>query len=222
MREPPDYDAIERNLWKQNAAAVSDCLENFERNLVNKIQTFIWRFGFSEEEVRKKINEDAMFAAHFAKEPRRTGFHEHVAADWLKEEKHISDFRILPKSGAEAYYVTRDGEIRKGMRNPPSKSLDFYWQTGNTEFFVAHKYTKEGGGNQDSQFKEMRDLLHHFQGSAEKDRVLLIIVDGPYYTSQKMSDLQRFLRSHPPRSYACPIEHVPDIIAEYVSPIAIR
>ena len=157
-----------------------------------------------------------MFASYFAIEPRRQGLHENIAAQWLMEEPYINNFDPLPKSGRNAYYVTSDGEIRKGMPNPPGKSLDFKWRTGRTDFFAYHKYTKEGGGNQDSQYKEMRDALGRFQSSGEINKVLLIIVDGPYYTPTKMNDLLRFVRDRPPQSYACQIEEVSQILAEYI------
>ena len=215
MREPPDYDAIEQDMWQQNASSVPCKLKAGDDSLLRKIETYIWRFGYPLKVVRKKILKDKMFAALFSKEPRRQGFHEKIAADWLKEEEGISGFEILPKSGKNAFYIDSDGEIRKGMKNPSSKSLDFHWTSGGIEFFAAHKYTKEGGGNQDSQFKEMKDLLSNFQKSAEIDNVLVVIVDGPYYTDSKMDELRRFLRDRPPKSYACPIQDVPGILREY-------
>lgn len=215
MREPPDYEGIEQRLWRANAEEVYTRLMEDEPNILKRISTFIWRFGYDEDEVREKIYDDKVFASWFAKEPRRQGLHEAIAADWLNQEELTSDFDTLPKGGPNAYYVTSDGEIRKGMQDPPGKSIDFMWRTGNTDFFAYHKYTKEGGGNQDSQYKEMRDALGRFQSSGERGKALLVIVDGPYYTPAKMSDLERFVRDRPPRSFACQIEQVPAILAEY-------
>ncbi len=216
MPEPPDYDAIERKMWRENAGAVFLRLREKDANILKRIRTFLWRFGFSKEEVQDKIEKDTMFAAHFAKEPRRTGLHEKAAAEWLRNLASVSHFTVLPKRKPRAFYITSDGEIREGMENPPSKSLDFYWRTGKTEFYASHKYTREGGGNQDSQFKEMKDLLRNFQRAATKNKVLIIIVDGPYYTDVKMEDLSRFVRDRSPRSHACHIENVPGVLAEYV------
>lgn len=216
MPDPPDYDAIERKEWEENARMVPCRLKKQEPNLLKRIKTFIWRFGFSDESIRYKIKTDKMFAAHFAKEPRRTGFHEKVAAEWLKKYASVSDFQILPKSGPNAFYLTSKGEIHKGKKEPLSKSLDFHWKTGEMEFFAAHKYTKEGGGNQDSQFNEMKQLLNNFKGAQEEDKVLIVIVDGPYYTDPRMDELSSFTRDCPPRSYACHIEDVPEILADYI------
>ena len=151
-----------------------------------------------------------MFAAIFAIEPRRQGMHETAAAEWIAGLPKIQDFKVLPKAGAQAVYVTSDGYVRKGMK--VGKSLDFTWRVGKTQFYAAHKYTKVGGGNQDSQFNEMRELLERFlRGTESASTVLVVIVDGPYYTEARMRTLRRFVRDRAPRSYAIPIEELPDL-----------
>lgn len=215
MREPPDYEAIEQRLWRENAGDVLARMTDEDRDLMKRIRTYMWRFGYEEDEVKGRITDDKMFAAWFSKEPRRQGLHEVVAANWLRQADDVAGFDVLHKSGPSAYYITSDGEIRRGMHNPPGKSIDFYWTTGETGVYAYHKYTKEGGGNQDSQFTEMKDALGRFQRSAERNKILLVIVDGPYYTRRKMDDLQRFVRDQEPRSFVCHIEDVPGIIARY-------
>lgn len=209
-KPPPDYTALEREAWKKNASQVVARLDDEEPNLLKRIALFVRRFGFPVHEVRRKIRSDSMFRAHFAIEPRRQGFHEKVASKWIQSIPGVRDFRVLPKSGRNAFYITSDGEVRQGLRKPPSKSLDFTWRSNGLQFYAAHKYTLEGGGNQDSQFNEMRSLLEHFQKAhADPDTVLFVIVDGPYYTDAKMVQLRRFVRSSPPFSYAVPIEDLP-------------
>ena len=158
-----------------------------------------------------------MFAAHFAKEPRRQGIHERVAAEWLQQLPAVNQFKVLPKKGADAIYVTSDGEIQRGadLHNPPGKSLDFRWFTGETACYAMHKYTKQSGGDQDNQFTEMRNLLESFIRCRDRHCILLIIVDGPYYTKEKLETLKHLTRSHPPKSYATPIGKVPDLLSEY-------
>ena len=70
--------------------------------LLERIQGFMWRFGYTENAVLDKIRQDQMFAAWFAKEPRRTGFHEAIAADWIKALPGVTGFKVLPKSGVNA------------------------------------------------------------------------------------------------------------------------
>lgn len=215
MRNPPDYEGIEGKLWKDNAEEVVKRLDGEDEYLLKRISTFVSRFGYPTDNVKDKIRTDKMFSAHFAKEPRRQGLHEKIAAEWLKIENEIKDFKTLPKSGRNAWYVTSDGNLQQGMKPAPSKSLDFRWESGKYTVFASHKFTKEGGGNQDSQFKEMRLLLEHYQKGAEKDNIiLLVIVDGPYYTETRMRDLRRFERAVSPISKALPIEQVPGFLKE--------
>lgn len=178
---------------------------------MKRIYTFIARFGYPMDAVVNKIKTDEMFAAHFTKEPRRTSLHGNLALEWLKETDVIREIEKLPSSGEAAVDVTSDGEIRAGMLNAPSKSLDFRWRSGRHTIYASHKFTKEGGGNQDSQFKEVKRLLEMFQkGRVDRHTALLVIVDGPYFTKKKIDELRRFCRDvHQPLSAALPIQDVP-------------
>lgn len=215
----PDYENIERISWRENAREVRSRLLAKDSDLMKRISTYLDRFGYSQTEVEKKILSDPMFAAHFAKEPRRTGLHQKEAAQWLKELDTVSEFLELPAWGSGALYVTSDGEIQSGeilKGSKPSKSLDFRWLTGSVICYAMHKYTREGGGNQDSQYKEMRDILRNFQSCSDQGCMLIVIVDGPYYTQQKMKDLRNYVRSSPPKSYALHLGEVPAVLDKYV------
>lgn len=215
----PDYENIERLAWRENAQKVVSRLEAGDSGLAKRIDTFVGRFGYSRPEVEEKIINDPMFAANFAKEPRRTGLHQKEAAKWLQGLDAVSEFFVLPASGNRALYVTSDGEIQSGAilkGSKPSKSLDFQWLTGSVICYAMHKYTREGGGNQDSQYKEMRDLLRNFQSCSNRECLLIVIVDGPYYSDQRMDLLRNDTRSRHPRSYAVHLVEVPEILDEYV------
>ena len=218
--EPPDYDAREQELSREYVLEVPALLANNDSDLLKKIDTYVNRFGYTCEQVRAKIYTDAMFAASFAKEARRTGFHEEMAAQWLTAFPSVQEFTTLPKSRGNALYVTGDGEVRRGseIQGRPSKSLDFRWRTGTTTCYAMHKYTREGGGTQDNQYREMRELLQQFLRCPDESCILIVIVDGPYYTEARMATLRRITRDHPPRSYVVHIEEVPGILEEYPSP----
>ena len=81
----------------------------------------------------------------------------------------------------------------------------------------GHKFTRDSGGSQDTQFKEMRELLQQFLRCPDETCILLVIVDGPYYTEARMADLRRYTRAYPPRSYAVHIQDVPAALADYAS-----
>ena len=230
-KPPPDYDAIERDLWRENVEKVCKELSTNQDHIIKKIQTFADRFGFQKSDIREKIQTDEMFAAHFAKEPWRQGFHEKIAAKWIEELETVKTFEILKKSGRNAHYVTNHGQILSGITSKgqslypllqgdveiayTTKSLDFKWQTGEITFYASHKYTKKDGGNQTSQFNEMKALLDHFSPGVVTQTVLIVIVDGLYYTPNRLNDLREFTRDTEPCSYAIPIRELPTILKKY-------
>lgn len=157
-----------------------------------------------------------MFAAHFAIDPKRQRIHAKMAAEWIESLDTVCDFRKLAKSGNNALYITHNGEIKRSAQSTLSKSLDFEWVTGSTLFYASHKYTEEGGGSQNTQFGEVKTLLKHFQKSTDK-ALFLMIVDGTYYTDERMQELKKFERTRSPKSYVMHIEEVPELLDEYTS-----
>ncbi len=219
-RPPPDYEAIERKLWKQSQEDIHGEIRDKADRLLARVATFAMRFGYEEEVVLRKIEEDKMFAAHFAKEPRRTGLHQKVAGEWIRGLPDVKEFEVLPSHGSKAMKVTSDGnlETEHEGKTLPGKSLDFRWKTGTKTFYAMHKYTKEGGGNQDSQYKEMVELMRRFMLCCDEGIVLVVIVDGQYYLENRRKRLNRlksFERPSPPRSSALTIEELPKILEEY-------
>ena len=208
--KPPDYDEIERNLWKENASKAPLHLEANDKYILKKIDTFIDGFGYAHSDVSKKILTDPIFAAHFAKVPNRTSFHQKMAAKWLKQLPLVKHFAILPSHGANAWYVSNDGDLRQDKK--VGKSLDFRWTTGERHCFAMHKYTKDKGGAQDNQLNEMIALLERFLKCSEKDYVLIVIVDGVYYQGKPLETLAGLTRTKPPESFVTPIEGVPSIL----------
>lgn len=209
MPKPPNYEKIEQQMWRDNAQSIDEKSTYFKR----KVSTYVWRFGYSVSAVKNKIRADKMFANWFTKEPRRQGIHEIIAGNWIAKLNMVKDFDKLPTLGNSAIYVNRDGILQTGRKSAGVKSLDFKWTTGSFACYATHKYTKEGGGNQDSQYKEVEETLRRFQnGSEDKKTVLLAIMDGPYYTSSKMQKLVSLTRKAEPFSYALTIGDVPKVL----------
>ena len=117
----------------------------------------------------------------------------------------MEGFEKLNPSGDDALYVTGEGQIVTGRdlgnAEPPSKSIDFRWRTGHTTCYAAQKYTKVAGGNQDNQFNELEALLRQFLPRRNNDTALFILVDGPYYTEEKLTQLRGLVRLQSPFSY---------------------
>ncbi len=216
--QPPDWEGIEKEMWARNLREVDEEAAERSDRLMERIERFVWRFGYDAESVLLKIREDEMFAAWFAKEPRRQSLHERIAAEFLMTFPELRNFEQLPQSGKNALHINRDGEIRKRSEiqgDPPSKSLDFAWDTqSGTRCYASHKYTLQGGGNQDSQFNEQQNFLRNFLARSTNDTALFVICDGPYYNDTRMSQLRRHCRPTSPHSYAVHIEEVPGLVAQ--------
>lgn len=58
MLKPPNYDAIEIEMWRKNSENVVNNLNKQDSNLFNKIQTYSWRFSYSKKEIKNKIRDD--------------------------------------------------------------------------------------------------------------------------------------------------------------------
>lgn len=214
---PPDWDTIEQGMWRSNAADVAEEATGESERLMKRVELFVWRFGYSRDDVLNKVKTDPMFASWFAKEPRRQSPHEQIAADYLKAFPEIRCFVRLKQTGGEALYLNRDGEIipKSALQGDrPSKALDFEWKSpSGVRCLASHKYTKEGGGNQDSQFREQRTLLSHFQSRSANNTALFVICDGPYYNDERMKTLRMQCRTVPPMSFATHIEDVPGLVS---------
>ena len=105
---PPDYEAIEQREWKKAQGEVAGEAKSRTARIIKRVQGFMRRFGYTENAILQKIRTDDMFAAWFAKEPRRTGLHEAVAAEWIKVLSDVRNFEVLPKSGKNAMKVSSD------------------------------------------------------------------------------------------------------------------
>ena len=130
--------------------------------------------------------------------------------------EHVSSFKKLPAVGANALYLNRDGQFvtrsEIGQAPKPSKSLDFQWLTNGIRCLAAQKYTKEGGGNQDSQFNELEQLLRNFLQRTNNDMALFVLVDGAYYNDERLGQLDALVRERRPRSYVTSVNSLQDIL----------
>ncbi len=211
---PPDYKAIEKQLFLEFKANVLLELKNRDKYLLKRIRTYCENFGEDPLKVEQKIRNDPMFAACFAKNPKGTGFHEAEAGKWLNNTLGRK-VTTLPKSGDGSLYLTLKGKVTPTKGTNTSKSLDFMWEKNGTTFYAMHKYTEQSGGAQGNQMNEMKGLLRRFENATDPNIVLIVIVDGPFYTPARMAELQSLIRTTPPQSYAVHIEDVPCIVAKY-------
>ncbi len=182
--------------------------------LATRIAHFSAQFDVPEEDFWRDLeaNPNGPLAAVLAREARRQNVHENAAAEYVNRMAYVEEFRRLPSTGGNARYINADGQVVTGQQLAgaprPSKSIDFQWRTGNVNCYAAQKYTREGGGNQDNQFNEVVRLLQNFQWRINNGAALFVLVDGPYYTNQRLTQLRGLTRGQAPRSYVTSINEL--------------
>ncbi len=219
---PPNYEELEYQRWIKNRNDVKKDLIKRNENLDKKIRTFSNTSIFSVDEIKEKIHNDSMFAATFAVAPMKQVFHQKIASDYIQSLPIVKKFQSLPAGGKNAWYVDAHGSIviRKNLPKtaPPTKSLDFFWQTSDYRCFATHKYTRGHGGAQDNQYQDLYKSLNIFlQGGANDSDVLFAICDGPYYTDdscRQLNLLNKITRDKIPKSYVVTIHDIHKVLEE--------
>lgn len=206
----PDWEGEEKERWLENARDVPRQVKDKEKGMMKRVHTYHTRFDYAIPKVIRKIHRDAMFAACFAKDPKKQVMHENIAADYLRKIALVGDdFEMLPNGGEGAWHINAKGVFRqgKGKRAQDSKTLDFCWTTAGIKCWASHKYTKESGGAQDHQFKDQKRFLENFRKHKGERVAFFAICDGEYYTDKKMDELRQATNDNPP-SFAVHIEEV--------------
>ena len=214
----PDYATAEQIAWQTNA---TEAYRNSALVSAQRIATYVSRFGGTPAAIRAKISGDAMFAATFAKNPVNAGFEKTVALDWLRANLNVQIVDPLSSNRDNAWFVTATGEIRRlrAGEEKPSKALNFRWVMGGITYYALHKYTPSSGGSQGRQFNEERRILTNFQQATDPNKVLIVIVDGDYYTdtryiNQRIGVLRNLANGNTPKSFAVHMQHVPWAVAQ--------
>lgn len=196
-----DYAVIYQTKLQEN---IDEILINPE-SILEKVTNFAVRYGYTIEEVYRKIREpDRMFACTQAKDPVKQNMFEKAAAKFIADLPSVERFEKLPSHGDVALYLSHGsiytGEQRRLLSlKDYTKSIDFAWWMGTSAFFATHKYTKSGGGGQDHQYNDVKTFLSHavYLDNYEGHPVYLIaICDGAYYTERKMATLRKIAVSH--------------------------
>lgn len=184
-------------------------LEDLRKNItrsdyMKKFKNFAYNQGYTIKEVIEKVANDEMFAKTFLKDPQKQSIHEKTAANFIKDNKHVINFKKLPASGANALFL-HEGEIISKREHDrlklTSKSLDFYWEVKVDnevlKFYATHKYTNEGGGAQDHQYNEIISFLNNANQVKKSNIFFLAISDGNYYTNPyKGTTKLEYLKEH--------------------------
>jgi len=180
----PEWDELVRGARDTNLRKIDEMSDGELRSYVGerKIKRAAEKRGVAPEDVLAVIRDSRLYRAEFIKDPKRQNLYEKIAAAAIKSMPGVRGFEHYGTNKVELV-----GGVPKrrggGRRAGPgaAKSVDFGWKRGGLEYFAAHKYTKELGGAQDNQY---RDILA-FVGEANKNtavgRVFVAIADGEYY-----------------------------------------
>ncbi len=141
-----------------------------------KITKFCNNFDgvFTPEDVSTKILEDDMFATFFIKDPSKQNITEKLVEECLRIKK-------LPASGNNCVRFDDKGNLVHKSGDDITKSADF--KIG--DVYYTQKYTREAGGAQDNQRKDVVEFLkkgsiHHKVGA---------ILDGDYWDNFNRQEL---------------------------------
>lgn len=185
----PDYEKLFLRKCKANHSEVVDSVQKNEAGMMMKISTFCRRSGSHFDDVREKILEDKMFAFHFAKDPAKQNLFETAAGNYIRKIKCVSNYKKLPSSGPKATYVVKGGVIngkerKKLVIKTDAKSIDFSWECGDKKFYTLHKYTRQSGGAQDNQYKDIQDFIENANHSHDDKHFFIAIADGTYFNTR--------------------------------------
>lgn len=192
----PDYEDAFVRAIRANLTKVIEQLDVRDAGLSKKIGTFASRFEFAVEAVEKKIRNDEMFRASFAKDPGKQKIHENIAAAFIERMPGVENFRQLAHDGLVVIHgaVRSRKEVRAEGATARAKTIDFAWDLCGKKVYASHKYTKEGGGGQDNQYKDLQEFIREANESNRNDAYFLAIADGNYYsatdTNSKTTKLQ--------------------------------
>lgn len=193
-----DYVASFQRAYEENVLHLRANID--EPEYMIKMTNWSIKTGRPLKDIINKVKTDDFYADLFVKDPSRQSLHEKTACLYISASPHVKNFQKLPANGKNSLFVHNGKIISKEEHNrlgATSKSLDFYWETGNTVFYATHKYTNDGGGAQDHQFNEVINFVRSASSFQNKDIYFLAICDGRYYDilSYKGSTRLSYLKS---------------------------
>jgi len=138
------------------------------------------------------------FARHFLKDPTKQNLsentqHEHLLSRGLEHEKLNAD----GKGSVRLHEGELLRDVKKNkIKGKKTKSLD--GQIGNT--YTIQKHPTGNGGGQDNQHNDAEEGLHqaikYCQKYPNAKENFAIILDGDYYTTKRVSDLENQIPAH--------------------------
>ena len=177
---------------------------------VAKIRAHARRFGHSEHDVMKiALENEVAYSAIVGKNPGRMDYYEDALVEFLSKQPEVARAVKLPKSGPKAKHIWRGEVFTGGGKRGDVKSLDIEVEFKNGQtLYVVHKFTQEGGGAQDNQYREAKGALAQARLPSGKTKVnLAAVLDGDYYSKPSAKGLSKL--------EATKLEHTDAVVCTY-------
>lgn len=188
IRELDIYDVARARIIEQNIAnnpqkTSFNELTSWE---LQKISSFAQRFDADPVEVTKDVlTSKSAWIAIIAKNSSRQDYYEDTLVEFLSHNKNIKNVTKLAKTGPTSLTLI-NGKLVENTRHDKLKTLDIEFEThAGLKGYIIHKYIKESGGHQDSQYVDALESIK--QQRAKNDFIVAGILDGKYFTSGRRS-----------------------------------
>ena len=174
------YEEEAKKRIKNNMKDVLKNIKEYQKNLEKYAEKF-------ELEIEFLLNQ-------ILKSPTKQNYQENTAKKYiLQNYPEFKDFKILPKNSTKSLYIANGLIIDKNnlSTNNHTKSIDFQWKYLKFNIYATHKYTKESGGAQDNQYKDIISFLEHAKQHTKGENLFVAICDGEYYLkNNRLNDLK--------------------------------
>lgn len=181
---PLDYEKRFREAYRSNVEKVAE--EVKQGKLDDKIDNFCSLHDISHDHLIQQIKSNRIVAACFAINPKKQNFYEKTAAKHIRNISGVEKFETLPNNAL----VVMQGAVldRRSLRaqggTAIAKTIDFKWEYRTATFYASHKYTKQEGGSQGSQYKDLQIFIEQARDTTLRDTFFIAIADGAFYSGQ--------------------------------------
>ena len=142
-----------------------------------------------------------------------------MSAKIIQNIKGVEDFQNL--SNNSLYLVSgvviSKSEKDKGGFQSKTKTIDFYWKYKGKIFYASHKYTRQGGGSQDNQYKNLKEFIKQANDSNKKDEYFIAIADGEYYQERGRIGNLKDDANNSKVCYACTTDELENLLLDILN-----
>ncbi len=163
--------------------------------VINKIENHLIRHPYlnlSVHDVQEQITKNPLIASFFIKDPSKQNISEKHFANMIMNFSKTEGFKNL---GANNNNYLIEGQVINTINKPTGyKNIDFIFDYNNYTCICCQKYTQANGGAQDNQFNDVSHFLHN-SINLQSGYIAIALVDGDYYTKQKLQKLKSINQS---------------------------